>query len=158
MKVNLQVDADPGTVLDHTRVLTAAGADGLFTFEGPHDVFLPAMPATTSARSCSPAPVTAFVSGYRGSQRRNIAASPYRCRDPVRTSAMSIHIRSTESSWDTSPVASRVPRVSVMPAGSHVPPVFSVGGHGRSSCRTRAASRVRWSRSGTLVATHEAST
>lgn len=30
--------------------------------------------------------------------------------------------------------------------------------YGRSSCRTRAASRVRWSRSGTLVAVREAST
>jgi hypothetical protein len=29
--------------------------------------------------------------------------------------------------------------------------------HGRSSCRTRAVSRVRWSRSGTLVAVREAS-
>lgn len=41
MKVNLQVDANPRKVLDDTRVLSGAGADGLFTFEGQHDVFLP---------------------------------------------------------------------------------------------------------------------
>ncbi|MDP3969264.1 MAG: TIGR03617 family F420-dependent LLM class oxidoreductase [Nocardioides sp.] len=41
MKVDLQLDARPGEAADRARVLTGSGADGLFTFEGPHDVFLP---------------------------------------------------------------------------------------------------------------------
>ncbi len=41
MKVHLQVEAAPGRVAGHARELEAVGADGLFTFEGPHDVFLP---------------------------------------------------------------------------------------------------------------------
>ena len=41
MKVHLQVDAAPARVREHARELESVGADGLFTFEGPHDVFLP---------------------------------------------------------------------------------------------------------------------
>jgi probable F420-dependent oxidoreductase len=39
--VDLQLDARPDHALARARELTAAGASGLFTFEGPHDVFLP---------------------------------------------------------------------------------------------------------------------
>lgn len=41
MLVDLQLDARPDRVLARARELTEAGAAGLFTFEGPHDVFLP---------------------------------------------------------------------------------------------------------------------
>ncbi|BBY97500.1 TIGR03617 family F420-dependent LLM class oxidoreductase [Mycolicibacterium fallax] len=41
MKVHLQVDGAPEAVAGHARAIQACGADGLFTFEGQHDVFLP---------------------------------------------------------------------------------------------------------------------
>lgn len=41
MLVDLQLDARPDRALARARELTATGAAGLFTFEGPHDVFLP---------------------------------------------------------------------------------------------------------------------
>lgn len=41
MLLDLQLDARPDRALDRARELTEAGAAGLFTFEGPHDVFLP---------------------------------------------------------------------------------------------------------------------
>lgn len=41
MKVHLQVDGAPDRVADHAHRIRESGADGLFTFEGPHDVFLP---------------------------------------------------------------------------------------------------------------------
>jgi probable F420-dependent oxidoreductase len=39
--LDLQLDARPDRAADRARELVDAGADGLFTFEGPHDVFLP---------------------------------------------------------------------------------------------------------------------
>jgi len=39
--VDLQLDARPDRALARARELADAGAAGLFTFEGPHDVFLP---------------------------------------------------------------------------------------------------------------------
>ncbi|QYJ02724.1 TIGR03617 family F420-dependent LLM class oxidoreductase [Nocardioides panacisoli] len=41
MLLDLQLDAPPDRVAERAAALVAAGADGLFTFEGPHDVFLP---------------------------------------------------------------------------------------------------------------------
>ncbi|MBF6169936.1 TIGR03617 family F420-dependent LLM class oxidoreductase [Nocardia blacklockiae] len=41
MKVHLQVEGSPARVRDSARAIAAAGADGLFSFEGPHDVFFP---------------------------------------------------------------------------------------------------------------------
>ncbi len=41
MLLDLQLDARPDAAADRARHLVAAGASGLFTFEGPHDVFLP---------------------------------------------------------------------------------------------------------------------
>lgn len=41
MLLDLQLDARPDGVRERARELTGAGAAGLFTFEGPHDVFLP---------------------------------------------------------------------------------------------------------------------
>ena len=41
MKVHLQVDAAPDAVADDAVQLAGLGADGAFTFEGQHDVFLP---------------------------------------------------------------------------------------------------------------------
>jgi probable F420-dependent oxidoreductase len=41
MKVHLQVDGSPQRVSDHAREIDKLGADGLFTFEGQHDVFFP---------------------------------------------------------------------------------------------------------------------
>ncbi|MGK8522841.1 TIGR03617 family F420-dependent LLM class oxidoreductase [Nocardia asteroides] len=51
MKVHLQVTGAPRQVAADVRELAATGADGLFTFEGPHDVFFPLVLAagTTSA-------------------------------------------------------------------------------------------------------------
>jgi probable F420-dependent oxidoreductase len=41
VKLDVQLDARPDAVADRARELVGAGVDGLFTFEGPHDVFLP---------------------------------------------------------------------------------------------------------------------
>jgi probable F420-dependent oxidoreductase len=41
MRVHLQVDGDPAKVSESARRIVELGADGLFTFEGPHDVFFP---------------------------------------------------------------------------------------------------------------------
>jgi len=41
MLLDVQLDARPDLAADRARELVAAGVDGLFTFEGPHDVFLP---------------------------------------------------------------------------------------------------------------------
>jgi probable F420-dependent oxidoreductase len=41
MLVDVQLDARPDRAAQRARELVAAGVDGLFTFEGPHDVFLP---------------------------------------------------------------------------------------------------------------------
>ncbi len=41
MLLDLQLDARPDHAADRARELTATGIAGLFTFEGPHDVFLP---------------------------------------------------------------------------------------------------------------------
>lgn len=41
MKLDLRLDGRPDESLTRARELVDAGADGLFTFEGPHDVFLP---------------------------------------------------------------------------------------------------------------------
>lgn len=49
MKLDLQLDGRPDEAVERARVLIEAGADGLFTFEGPHDVFLPLISAATAA-------------------------------------------------------------------------------------------------------------
>ena len=49
MKLDLQLDARPDQAAARARELIAAGVDGLFTFEGPHDVFLPLIVAAGSA-------------------------------------------------------------------------------------------------------------
>lgn len=41
MLLDVQLDARPDRVAERARELVGAGVDGLFTFEGPHDVFLP---------------------------------------------------------------------------------------------------------------------
>jgi probable F420-dependent oxidoreductase len=41
MLLDVQLDARPDRAAHRARELVAAGVDGLFTFEGPHDVFLP---------------------------------------------------------------------------------------------------------------------
>lgn len=41
MLLDVQLDARPDQAAERARELVAAGVDGLFTFEGPHDVFLP---------------------------------------------------------------------------------------------------------------------
>lgn len=41
VKVHLQVEGSPERVRDNARQLAELGADGAFTFEGQHDVFLP---------------------------------------------------------------------------------------------------------------------
>ncbi|GAA1794015.1 TIGR03617 family F420-dependent LLM class oxidoreductase [Actinomadura chokoriensis] len=41
MKLDVQLDGRPDEAAQRARALIAAGVDGLFTFEGPHDVFLP---------------------------------------------------------------------------------------------------------------------
>ncbi|WP_024804290.1 TIGR03617 family F420-dependent LLM class oxidoreductase [Nocardia sp. BMG51109] len=45
MKVHLQVEGSPSRVHDSVREIAAAGADGMFSFEGPHDVFFPLVAA-----------------------------------------------------------------------------------------------------------------
>ncbi|WP_024794142.1 TIGR03617 family F420-dependent LLM class oxidoreductase [Tomitella biformata] len=41
MKVDVQLNGRPENAAERARELVALGADGLFTFEGAHDVFLP---------------------------------------------------------------------------------------------------------------------
>lgn len=48
MRIDLQLDAPPDQAVERARELADTGADGLFTFEGPHDVFLPLALATAA--------------------------------------------------------------------------------------------------------------
>lgn len=48
MLLDIQLDARPDLVVDRAHELTETGIAGLFTFEGPHDVFLP-LAATAAA-------------------------------------------------------------------------------------------------------------
>ena len=41
MKVHLQIDGSPTGAASSAADIAATGADGLFTFEGQHDVFFP---------------------------------------------------------------------------------------------------------------------
>ncbi|MCW2782076.1 MAG: class F420-dependent oxidoreductase [Marmoricola sp.] len=41
MRIDIQLDARPDAAAGRAAALAATGVDGLFTFEGPHDVFLP---------------------------------------------------------------------------------------------------------------------
>jgi probable F420-dependent oxidoreductase len=49
VKVHLQVDGSPDRVAEHARQLDELGADGVFTFEGQHDVFQPLVVAAGKA-------------------------------------------------------------------------------------------------------------
>ena len=51
MLLDLQLDARPDAAADRARHLVEAGAAGLFTFEGPHDVFLPLAAAAGSVET-----------------------------------------------------------------------------------------------------------
>ncbi|MBE7159956.1 MAG: TIGR03617 family F420-dependent LLM class oxidoreductase [Williamsia herbipolensis] len=46
MRVHLQLTGDPHGVADDVVALSRLGVDGVFTFEGPHDVFAPLIRAT----------------------------------------------------------------------------------------------------------------
>lgn len=48
MKVDVQLDGRPEKAAQRARELVALGVDGLFTFEGPHDVFLPLVAAAAT--------------------------------------------------------------------------------------------------------------
>jgi probable F420-dependent oxidoreductase len=45
MKIHVQVDGSPEKVRGSAREIAELGVDGLFTFEGPHDVFFPLVAA-----------------------------------------------------------------------------------------------------------------
>src|SRR3954464_5642778 len=49
LDIDLQLDAPPDRVAARAEALAATGARGLFTFEGPHDVFLPLAIAACAA-------------------------------------------------------------------------------------------------------------
>ncbi|TDC61797.1 TIGR03617 family F420-dependent LLM class oxidoreductase [Actinomadura sp. GC306] len=49
MKLDVQLDGRPDEAAQRARALLDAGVDGLFTFEGPHDVFLPLIVAAGSS-------------------------------------------------------------------------------------------------------------
>jgi probable F420-dependent oxidoreductase len=49
MKLDLQLDGRPDEAARRAGELIEAGVDGLFTFEGPHDVFLPLVTAAAAA-------------------------------------------------------------------------------------------------------------
>ena len=51
MLLDLQLDARPDRSAEGARELVDAGAAGLFTFEGPHDVFLPLAAAAGSVEA-----------------------------------------------------------------------------------------------------------
>jgi probable F420-dependent oxidoreductase len=46
LKVHLQLEGSPAKVSNHARDVAALGADGVFTFEGQHDVFFPLLVAS----------------------------------------------------------------------------------------------------------------
>src|SRR3569623_66398 len=48
MKLDVQLSAPLGHEAEAARRLEAAGFDGVFTFEGPHDVFFPLVGAATA--------------------------------------------------------------------------------------------------------------
>lgn len=48
MKVHVQLDSAPGAGAARSRELAETGAGGLFTFEGPHDVFFPLVEAASA--------------------------------------------------------------------------------------------------------------
>ncbi|QBJ97409.1 TIGR03617 family F420-dependent LLM class oxidoreductase [Rhodococcus sp. ABRD24] len=48
MKIDVQLDGRPENAERRAREIVDLGADGLFTFEGPHDVFLPLAVATAA--------------------------------------------------------------------------------------------------------------
>lgn len=48
MKVNIQLDSPPGAGGARSLELADTGATGLFTFEGPHDVFFPLVEAASA--------------------------------------------------------------------------------------------------------------
>ncbi|MFI6366266.1 hypothetical protein ACIBG0_26305 [Nocardia sp. NPDC050630] len=52
MKIGLQLNGRRDEAVSRANELVACGADGLFTFEGPHDVFLPLTLAATGAEPC----------------------------------------------------------------------------------------------------------
>lgn len=51
MLLDVELDVGPHQAADRARELVAAGVEGLFTFEGPHDVFLPLAVAATAVPS-----------------------------------------------------------------------------------------------------------
>ncbi|MGW4848501.1 TIGR03617 family F420-dependent LLM class oxidoreductase [Nocardia brasiliensis] len=51
MKVDLRLDAGLTQVADRARALVGLGADGLFTFEGPNDIFVPLTLAAATVRA-----------------------------------------------------------------------------------------------------------
>lgn len=54
MFLHVQLDARPDRAAERAKELAATGIDGLFTFEGQHDVFLPlAVAAATTEAVCS---------------------------------------------------------------------------------------------------------
>ena len=48
MKIDVQLDGRPEDAAQRARELVDLGVDGLFTFEGPHDVFLPLVSAAAA--------------------------------------------------------------------------------------------------------------
>ena len=51
LALDVRLDADLAAVPDAVRELEEAGVAGVFTYEGPHDPFLPLVPAATASRS-----------------------------------------------------------------------------------------------------------
>ena len=52
MKVDALLMAPPADIARRAEELAATGVDGLFTFEGPHDVFLPLAIAASTGSAC----------------------------------------------------------------------------------------------------------
>jgi probable F420-dependent oxidoreductase len=57
VRIDLHLDAGPDRAAERARELAAAGVDGVFTFEGPHDPFLP----LAAAAGATDLPVTTNV-------------------------------------------------------------------------------------------------
>src|SRR5918911_575070 len=49
--LDVQLDARPDEAAARARELVGAGVDGLFTFEGPHDVFVPLIAAASAVET-----------------------------------------------------------------------------------------------------------
>jgi alkanesulfonate monooxygenase SsuD/methylene tetrahydromethanopterin reductase-like flavin-dependent oxidoreductase (luciferase family) len=78
MKVHLRVDCSPAKVRDSARQIADLGADGMFSFEGQHDVFFPPDAAQLQSRP-QPVRAAARADGCVGAHTYGVVGTPDEC-------------------------------------------------------------------------------